>query len=147
MATKQEQIVAACRGLLTGVAGVPSSRIYRARTEAMSRNESPAVVIEHGRADAIVEPVSVCKIDWTFQLLVAVYAVGQHGGTSPDQVADPVIASIHTKLMTDRTIGGLAQDIIPLSRDPQYVSAEDPVAWTVLTYQVRFRTSITDLSQ
>jgi hypothetical protein len=145
MATKQEQIVAACFALLAGTADV-GSRIYRSRTEAFSRDESPAIIVEHGRSDARIEPVSTCRIDWTFQLIVAVFSRGVHGGTSPDQLADPVIQSIHTKLMTDRTIGGLAQDIIPLSRDPQLISAEDPVMWTLLTYQIRYRTSITDLA-
>lgn len=145
MASKQEQIVAACYALLDGTVGV-GSRIYRSRTEAFSRDESPAITVEHGRSDARVEPVSTCRIDWTFQLIVAVFSRGVHGGTSPDQVADPVIQSIHTRLMTDRTIGGLAQDIIPISRDPQLVSAEDPVMWTVLTYQIRYRTTITDLA-
>jgi hypothetical protein len=145
MASKQEQIVAACHASLAGTVGV-GSRIYRSRTEAFSRDESPAITVEHGRSDARIEPVSTCRIDWTFQLIVAVFSRGVHGGISPDQVADPVIQSIHARLMADRTIGGLAQDIIPVSRDPQLVSAEDPVMWTLLTYQIRYRTSLTDLA-
>jgi hypothetical protein len=145
MASKQEQIVAALFTALQNTTGV-GGRIYRSRTEAFSRDESPAITVEHGRSDARIEPVSTCRTDWTFQLIVAVFSRGVHGGASPDQLADPVIQSIHTKLMTDRTIGGLAQDIIPLSRDPQLISAEDPVMWTLLTYQIRYRTSITDLA-
>jgi hypothetical protein len=144
--TKQEQIVAALHTALRGITGV-GGRVYRSRTEAFSRDESPAVTVEHGPASASVPQVSTCYIDWTFQVVVAVYSRGQHGinGPSPDQAADPVIKSIHSNLMADRSIGGLAMDLIPLSRDPQLQSAENPVMWTVLTYQVRFRTSITDL--
>jgi hypothetical protein len=147
MTTKQEQIVAACYTALAGTVGV-SNRIYRSRTEAFSRDESPAITVEHGRSDANIEPISTCRTDWTFQLIIAVFSRGMHGanGPSPDQVADPVIESLHSKLMADRTIGGLAMDIIPQSRDPQLVSAEDPVMWTVLTYQVRYRTTIENLS-
>jgi hypothetical protein len=144
--TKQEQIVAVLYAALENTAGV-SGRIYRSRTEAFSRDESPAVTVEHGPASASVPPVSTCYIDWTFQVVIGVYSRGQHGisGPSPDQAADPVIRQIHANLMADRSVGGLAMDLIPLSRDPQLQSAENPAMWTVLSYQVRFRTSITDL--
>lgn len=152
MATKQEQIVAYAAALLTGIEGV-GNRIYRSRMEAFSRDESPSVIVEPGTATTATEPVSTCKIDWTFQLLIAVFARGEVPpsgtpllGTSADQVADPVIQEVHSRVMTDRSMGGLAMDCWLLSRDPQMARAEDPSIVTVLTYQVRYRTSITDLS-
>jgi hypothetical protein len=140
-ATKREQIMAAVATALVNTTGV-GTRIYRSRVEAFSRNESPALVIEPGLDSAASEPVSTCKIDWTFQLIIAVYT----RGAIPDQVADPVIKSVHSKLMTDRTLGGLAMDLWPVSVEPQLASADLPALWTVLTYQVRYRSSITDLS-
>jgi hypothetical protein len=140
-ATKREQIMAAVATALVNTTGV-GTRIYRSRVEAFSRNESPALVIEPGTDTAASEPVSTCKIDWTFQLIIAVYT----RGAIPDQVADPVIKSVHSKLMTDRSIGGLAMDLWPVSVEPQLASADLPALWTVLTYQVRYRSSITDLS-
>jgi hypothetical protein len=152
MATKQEQIVAYSAALLTGIEGV-SNRIYRSRTEAFSRDESPSISVEPGIATTATEPVSTCKIDWTLQLLIAVFSrgiVAPSGtpllGLSADQVADPVVQEVHSRMMTDRDMGGLAMDCWLLSRDPQFVSAEDPSMVTLLTYQVRYRTSITNLS-
>ncbi len=147
MSTRQEQILAAVATTLAATAGA-TGRVYRSRTEAYARNESPAVSIEPGNGAASSQPVSTCYIDWTFQLLIAVYSRGEHGPgrPSPDEVADPVIQSIHSLLMADRSIGGLAMDLWPLSRDPQIISAEDPSTVTVLTYQVRYRTSVLDLS-
>jgi hypothetical protein len=152
MATRQEQIVAYAAALLVGVDGV-GNRIYRSRTEAYSRDESPAVSIEPGPDTASSQPVSTCYIDWTFQLVIAVFSRGTVPpagtpllGLSADQVADPVIQSIHSRLMSDRSIGGLAMDVWPISRVPQMVSAEDPSIVTVLTYQVRYRTGVLDLS-
>lgn len=147
MATKSEQILTAVAATLADAANV-QGRVYRSRTEAFSRDESPSLVIEPGIDTAGEEPVSTCKIDWTFQLLVAVFSRGMHGinGPSPDQVADPVIESVHAKLMADRTINGLAMDLWPISREPQMISAEDPVMMTVLTYQVRYRSRVDDLS-
>jgi hypothetical protein len=48
--------------------------------------------------------------------------------------------------MADRTIGGLAIDIVPTSVDPQLESADQPALWMVCTYQVRYRTTASDLT-
>ena len=138
--TRQEQILAQVATTLAATSGV-SGRVYRSRQEPLSRNESPAVVIQPGPESKSAEPVSTCKIDHAFTLVVAVYA----RGAIPDQVADPVVKSVHSLLMADRTIGGLAMDIWPLDRDPQFSEADLAAVWEVLTYQVRYRTSVTDL--
>jgi len=46
----------------------------------------------------------------------------------------------------DRSLGGLAMDIWPLSRDPQFEAADSAAVVEVLSYRVRYRTSVTDLS-
>ena len=141
MTTKREQIMAAIATTLEGTTDV-GTRIYRSRVEAFARNEAPALVIEPGTDSAAEEQVSTCKIDWRLPVLVAVYT----RGAIPDQLADPIIASIHSQLMADRTLGGLAMDIWPGTVDPQMEKADQPALWTVCTYNVRYRTSVTDLS-
>ena len=141
MSTKREQILAAIATTLEGTANV-GARIYRSRVEAFARKEAPALVIEPGTDSAAEEQVSTCKIDWRLPVLIAVYT----RGAIPDQLADPIIASIHSQLMADRTLGGLAMDIWPGTVDPQMEKADQPALWTVCTYNVRYRTSITDLS-
>ena len=135
MTTKREQILAAIATTLEDTANV-GTRIYRSRVEAFARNEAPAT------DSAAEEQVSTCKIDWRLPVLVAVYT----RGAIPDQLADPIIASIHSQLMADRTLGGLVMDIWPGTVDPQMEKADQPALWTVCTYNVRYRTSITDLS-
>ena len=139
MDSKREQILAAITTSLAGTSGV-GTRIYRSRVEAFARNEAPAIVVEGGRETATV--ISNCKLDWTLDVLVAIYA----RGAVPDQLADPVRVSAHAKLMADRTIGGLAMDIVPTSVDPQLEAADQPALWMVCTYQVRYRTAATDLT-
>ena len=141
MSTKREQILAAIATTLEGTADV-GTRIYRSRVEAFARNEAPALVIEPGTDSAAEEQVSTCKIDWRLPVLIAVYT----RGPIPDQLADPIIASIHSQLMADRTLGGLVMDIWPGTVDPQMEKADQPALWTVLTYSVRYRSSVTDLS-
>jgi hypothetical protein len=141
MSTKREQILAAVATKLAPTVGA-TGRIYRSRQEAFSRNESPAVVIEPGPESAAAEPVSTCKIDWTFTLVVAVYT----RGTIPDQAADPVVKSVHSLLMADRGLNGLVMDLWPMGRDPQFEKADLAAVWEVLTYRIRYRTSVTDLA-
>ncbi|MFN5780324.1 MAG: hypothetical protein ACK44O_12775, partial [Novosphingobium sp.] len=50
--------------------------------------------------------VNLCKLNWTLDVLISVYARGEE----PDKLADPTIVSVHSLLMADRTIGGLAYD-------------------------------------
>lgn len=140
MSSRREQILAKIATTLAGTTGV-STRIYRSRVEAFQRNEAPALVIEPGIDTSAPEPVSTCKIDWTLQVIIGVHT---RGGI-PDQTADPTIVSIHFKLMADRTLGGLAMDCWPVSIDPQFDKADMTSNWTVLTYQVRYRTSISSI--
>ena len=140
-ASKREQILAAIATTLAGTTGV-STRIYRSRVEAFARNEAPALVIEPGTDNAAEEVVSTCKIDWRLTVLVAVYT----RGAIPDQLADPIIKDLHSKLLTDRTLGGLVMDIWPVSVDPQMEKADQPALWSVCTYTVRYRTGVTDLT-
>lgn len=139
--SRREAILAAITSTLANTTGV-GTRIYRSRVEAFQRNETPAIVIEPGPDRANPEAVSTPKIDWT--LLVTI-AIGTRG-TIPDQLADPVIISIHDKLMADRTLGGKVLDIYPDSVDPQFDKADATSCWTVTTWRVRYRTSVTSVT-
>lgn len=138
MASKREQILQAITTALAGTTQV-STRIYRSRVDAFARNEAPALVVEGGPERCNI--VSNCKLDWTMDLIVAIYT----RGITPDQLADPIRADVHAKLMANRTIGGLAIDILPTSMDPQLEKADQPALWMVNTYSVRYRTSVTSL--
>lgn len=140
-ASKREQILQAVASELETISEI-GTRCYRSRMEAFARNEAPAIVVEPGLDIAAAEPISTCKIDWTLNLIVAVYT----RGAIPDQLADPIILQVHSKLLADRSLGGLVMDIWPLSMDPQFASADAPAGWYVLTYTVRYRTSVEELS-
>lgn len=136
----RERIVAAMAAALVNTTQV-GTRIYRSRVEAFSRSEAPALVIEPG-TDEVLQELSICKLDWRLTVTVAVYV----RGAIPDQVADPIIADVHAKLMADRTLGGLAMDVIPVSVDPQIEKADQVASWTVITWAVRYRTSVTSIT-
>ncbi len=137
--SRREQILAALYSELDGTVDV-GSRIYRSRVEAFSREEAPAIVIEPARDPA--RPYSICKLDWTLDVLVAIYT----RGSNADQLADPIAVDVHSKLMADRTIGGLAIDIIPIDTVWERDKGDLTSLWLVLTYQVRYRTKDDDLT-
>lgn len=142
MSTVREQILVRIATTLAGTTGV-GTRIYRSRHEAFARNEAPAIVIEPSTDQCQTPAVSHKRLDWTLSVTVAVYS----RGNIPDQAADPTINSLHAKLLADRTLGGLALDILPVSVVPSFESSDVPSAWTVCTFSVRYRTLIENISQ
>jgi hypothetical protein len=140
-AIKREQILQAIADLLDGVEQV-GNRVYRSRIEAFARNEAPCLLIEPGIDTPREEPVSLCKIDWRLPVSIIVHT----RGPIPEQLAAPIIADIHSRLMADRQLGGLAFDIWPGPVEHQREQADAAAGWTTCTYVVRYRTSVTDLA-
>lgn len=138
MSSKSEQILAYVANALEATSGI--TQVYRSRVEAFSRNEAPVIVVEPAAETA--REMSTCKLDWTLPVLIVIHT----RGNVPDQLADPIRVSAHGLLMADRTLGGLALDIIPTATDPQRDKADLTSLWLVCTYEVRYRTAANDLS-
>lgn len=140
MTTKREQVLIAIRTALTGTTGV-STRIYRSRVEPLARQESPAIVVEPV-SDTAEQNTSLPTLDWSLTVRVAVIV----RGNIPDQLADPIVADAHSKIMADLTLGGYAIDVQPLSVSFDFVEADQPSGVIALDYLVRYRTSVTNLA-
>jgi len=140
-AIKREQILDHIADLLAGTVQV-GTRIYRSRQEAFSRNEAPCLLIEPGTDVAREEPVSNCKIDWRLPVAVIVHT----RGPIPEQLAGPIIADVHSRLLADRSLGGLAMDVWPADVNHQREQADALAGRTTCTYTVRYRTSHIDLT-
>lgn len=141
MTTKRENILAAITTALAGTAGV-GTRIYRSRVEPMSRNESPAIIIEPV-SDTPVQNTSLPTLDWTLRVRIAVI----ERGTVPDQEADDTIESLHSKMMADLTLGGYAIDVQPAQTSFQLLEADQPAGIIFCEFEIRYRTEVADLSQ
>ena len=79
-----------------------------------------------------------------------VAAAGQfRAGTrdKPDEVADPIVESLHSKIMADLTLGGHAIDVQPQSVSFEMVDADQPAGVIGCDYLVRYRTQVADLTQ
>lgn len=140
MTTRRESILTAVATALTGTTGV-STRIYRSRVEPLSRGESPALVIEP-ISDTAEQNTSLPTLDWSLTVRVAVIV----RGNVPDQVADPIIESLHAKLMADLTLGGYAIDVQPQGVNFELVEADQPAGVIACDYLIRYRTSVVNLA-
>ena len=140
MTTKRETILAAVRTALTDTTGV-STRIYRSRVEPLARGESPAIVVEPV-SDTAEQNTSLPTLDWSLTVRVAVIVRGD----VPDQVADPIVESLHSKIMADLTLGGVAMDIRPVSVNFDLIEADQPAGVISCDYLIRYRTANANLT-
>jgi hypothetical protein len=140
MTTKRETILAAIRTALTGTTGV-GTRIYRSRVEPIAREESPAIVVEP-LIDTASQNTSLPTLDWAMTVRVTVIV----RGAIPDQQADPIVESLHGKLMADLTLGGYAIDIQPIGVTFVLTEADGAAGEIQCDYRVVYRTSVTNLA-
>jgi hypothetical protein len=141
MTTKRESILAGIRTALTGTTGV-STRIYRSRVEPLARGELPAIVVEPIN-DVCVQLTSTPTLDWTLTVRIAVIV----RGNIPDQVADPIVESLHAKVMADLTVGGHAYDVQPTGVSFDMQEADQPSGVISCDYVVKYRTQVANLAQ
>lgn len=137
--TRRETILQAIVAALQGTAQV-GSRIYRSRAQAFIRNEAPALIIEPLQDD----PNNDClpKLDWTLQVQIAIYT----RGIPADQLADPIVESIHTQLVGNQPLLGLITGIKPGRTSFLVVDADQDAGVTSLIYEVRYRTAFANLA-
>lgn len=145
MTSKREQILAAMATALAGTSGV-STRIWRSRAEAISRNESPALLIEPA-TETTIDPegtggVSFCRLDW--RLVVRIGVITR--GPIPDQLADPILLDIHQRLMTDTNLAALIMSIYPSSCEWQAADGDGTAGVAICNWLIRYRTSVNDIT-
>jgi hypothetical protein len=140
MTTKREQILSAIATALTTTAGV-SGRVYRSRVTAMQRAESPAIVIEP-ISDTPTQNTSLPTLDWRMRVRVTVIVRGD----VPDQLADPIIESMHAKMVADLTLGGYAIDVQPDEVTYNMFDSDQPAGVIFNDYIVQYRTSVASLA-
>ena len=140
MTTKRETILAAIRTTLTNTTGV-GTRIYRSRVEPIAREESPAIVVEP-LTDSAAQNTSLPTLDWSMTVRISVIV----RGAIPDQQADPIIESLHSKLMANLTLGGYAIDVQPIGVTFNFTEADGAAGEIQCDYRVVYRTSVTNLA-
>ena len=140
MASKRERILAALKTTLAGTTGV-GTRIYRSRSEPTTRSESPLIILEWSSDQPDIRGTTG-HIDWTLRIRVVVISRGKN----PDNLADGTIESLHSKLLADPTVGGLAIDIRPSTTTFELIEADQPAGLIMCEFEVDYRTTYGSLS-
>ena len=140
MTTKREQILTAIASALASTAGV-NGRVYRSRVTAMQRAESPAIVIEP-ISDTPTQNTSLPTLDWKMRVRIIIIIRGD----IPDRLADPVIESMHSKMIADLTLGGYAIDVQPDEVTFNMLDADQPAGVIYNDYIVQYRTTVASLA-
>ena len=141
MTSKREQILVKIKTNLTGTTGV-GSRIFRSRSEPLTRAESPSLVIEFVTDQPTINSATYLKLDWTLRVRIVVVVRSQ----TPDTSADPTIESLHTKIVSDPTLGGLAIDVRPSTVTFDVIEADQPAGVVFCEYEIDYRSDYNDLS-
>ena len=141
MTSKREQILAKIKTNLSGTTGV-GSRIFRSRSEPLTRAESPSLVIEFVTDQPTINSATYLKLDWTLRVRIVVVVRSQ----TPDTSADPTIESLHTKIVNDPTLGGLAIDVRPSTVTFDVIEADQPAGVVFCEYEIDYRSDYNDLS-
>jgi len=147
-ATKSERVMVALEAVLAGTPGLGpragttdiGPRIWRDRFEPVSREECPCLRIfpenePHDQGPTL--PVLDASLMVQLELNIS--------GRPLSTLADPIRAAVHSRLMADRTLGGLAFDIHSMGAGWDGESGE--IGVVRLRYVVRFRTARGDLTQ
>ncbi|MFH0351034.1 MAG: hypothetical protein ACHBMF_03745 [Chromatiales bacterium] len=116
------------------------ARVFRSRTEAIIRGESPAIVVRP-LSEAVAEQLSQ-RAHRRLQVILEIVSRGD----VPDSTADETIVDAHAKLMADQRLGGLCEYIEEQGTEWQMASGDLDIAVALIGYEVEYRTSIQDLT-
>ena len=143
MTTIFDQILATFKSDLIGTVKV-GTNIYRSRFEAASRAETPFIYIEPEESDQDNERTTA-KLDWQGKIRISIGVRGQ----IPDEVADPILADVHSRILNSYlsgTLKNLLIDIQPIKHKWRFSEGDQPIAVVDIYFMVTYRTNITDLS-
>lgn len=136
--SKVEQILQAIVATITPTSGI-SSKVFRDRWEAVARNEMPCLVVEPLGEEPV--KVSICFTDYILTVAVDILI----SGSPLSELADPIRVDLHSRLMANRQLGGLAHLITP--GPSEWMGESGEIGILALRYRVPFRTQVADLTQ
>ena len=136
--SKAERILAAIATTLAPTAGI-SGRVFRDRWEAKARNETPCLSLEPTGEEpgAVVVPFTEYVLTVAVDILIS--------GSPLSALADPIRVDLHSRLMADRTLGGLTHSIDP--GPCEWLGEPGEIGILSLSYRIPFRTRTEDLTQ
>lgn len=140
MSSKREQIILAVKSALEAVSGV-EGRVYRSLPDPNDRDACPWIGLSWD--SEINSPQTVPLLERTLTVHVGIYTRGDE----PDALADPIAVDVHSKLLADPTLGGLAIDIRLTGASFDAQGADLAAGKLTHDYEIMFRHSYGDMTQ
>jgi hypothetical protein len=134
MTTRRSAILARVLALLVAGNTMAADRVFRARSTAMTRDESPALAIYLG-------PESVSRMGQEsdrHELLVRVNAYVR--GDPWDDLAEQLIEQVQPLVTTDEPLRELATDVRLIAVEPDSEDADTTAGVMQMTFQVTYIT-------
>jgi hypothetical protein len=134
--TLREKIISKVQQILEAIASPVnlSSKVERNLKVAIGRSEAPLVSVEPIVDDPNNE--SIQRVTWTLKIRISLIV----RGLIPDQVADPIIESIHEAIMADITLGGLAMGIEPGPVNFEFMDSDSGGGIFPIDYAISYQT-------
>lgn len=137
--SKRERILQAFEAVLVNVNGI-DGRVFRTLPDANARELQPYVGLEWSSEQS--NPMTVPQLERTLTVQVSVYVRGE----TPDLLADPIAVSVHSVLMADPSLGGLAIDTMLKDATFESASADQSAGKLTHQYEVIYRHSYADMT-
>ena len=139
MPSKRELILQQVKSILQAVPGI-NGRVYRCEGEAIDRDNHPCILLKWSSEQE--DPVTVLMSERTLFIEIEIMVRGDE----PDRLADPIACDVHSLLMADHSLNGLALDTIFGDARFEVEGADQTAGKLTHEYKVKFRHSWTDMT-
>ncbi len=145
MTTRRELVIDSFFKTIHDLPLVKDENIFRSRSKAVGKQESPAVIIEPER-DAPIQ-TTIPRIDWSLSMRVMIFTRALPDDLyTPDQKADLIIEKIHEKIMADQSLGGYSMGIEPAAVEYDFIDGDGELCITTARYTIQYKTGLENLA-
>jgi hypothetical protein len=118
--------------------------IYRARSNAISEQDTRAVSVQFERSLPLAGAINGAPIDWSSTVTVECFA--RSITESGDLAVDPLLEAVFERLAEDTTLGGLVGDLAIAGIEAENTAEGKKTGWVRLTYVADHRTNNSTLN-
>lgn len=141
MTTRAENITQAIFALLQANPELVDGNIWRSRLRPIPANSDFAIVVRQGRDLRLNQSTTIGNYARQTAVMVEVYA----RGNVPDQLADPIVSEVVTRVMADTNLGGLSDDILVGNKQPDWMARDTDLVAIDLEFIVTYQTPVNEL--
>lgn len=133
MATRAEQITAAVFALLSAAPVLVNGNVWRSRVRGIPLEVSLAIVLVK-KSDVRLGASTLNRSQRQLTLTAEIYARGD----LPDVLADGVVEQVASRMLADRNLGGLCDDILASDAVPDWAGRDSDLVVMDLDFMIDY---------